>query len=92
MHLTVKQDSRYNFKTQCLEMKAQYQDTDPPTMLVGLQFLAPWKQSCDNLDSILKSRYHFANKGPYSQPDQNWSNFANKTEGTSKFLSIYFSM
>ena len=28
--------------------------------------LAPWKESYDNLDSILKSR-DFANKGPYSQ-------------------------
>ena len=28
--------------------------------------LAPWKESYDNLDSILKSR-DFSNKGPYSQ-------------------------
>ena len=29
--------------------------------------LAPWKKSYDNLDSVLKSRHYFVNKGPYSQ-------------------------
>ena len=29
--------------------------------------LASWKKSYENLDSILKNRHHFANKGPYSQ-------------------------
>ena len=28
--------------------------------------VAPWKQSCDNRDSVLQSRHHFANKGPHS--------------------------
>ena len=29
--------------------------------------LAPWKKSYDKLDSVLKSRHHFANKAPSSQ-------------------------
>ena len=30
--------------------------------------LAPWKNSCDKPRQYFKSqRYHFANKGPYSQ-------------------------
>ena len=29
--------------------------------------LAPWKKALTNLDSILKKRQHFANKGPSSQ-------------------------
>ena len=33
-----------------------------------LKTLAPWEKSCDeSRQCIKKQRYHFANKGPYSQ-------------------------
>ena len=31
-----------------------------------IKTLAPWKESYTNLNSILKSRHHFANKSSYS--------------------------
>ena len=37
-------------------------------VIMKLKMLAPWKESYDKArQHIRKQRYHFANKGPYSQ-------------------------